>query len=143
MKRITSIIVKSLFAILISGGLSATANAQYDPGITIDIPFAFSANGQEIAAGTYQLQLISSNFLMSVRNVKTGNQQMITVHPAEARQISSEARLAFQVCEGHSYLTEVHVPGTNLFSETVNGHTLNDARTNACSRDDSITIALR
>jgi hypothetical protein len=143
MKRMNLIIVQSLVAILLGGGMSATAHAQYDPGITVNVPFAFSADGQEIAAGTYKFQLISSNFLMSVRNVNTGNEQMITVRPEEARKFASSGSLIFQVCEGHSYLAEIHIPGSNLFSETAKGHKRNDAETETCSKDEGTTVALR
>lgn len=141
MKRMTSIIVTSLFAILGSSGpLAATASAQYDPGITVEVPFAFSADGHEIAAGTYELQLISSNFLMSVRNVNTGNEQLFPVHPEQDRKVESQGRLIFEVCAGHNYLKEIRVPGTNLFSET-NEHGKRDAE--ACSNGEATTIALR
>lgn len=143
MKRMTSLILKSLSTILVSGGLLATAHAQYDPGITVDIPFAFSADGQQIAAGTYQLQLISSNFLLSVRNVNTGNEQFIGVHPEEDRKVTSVGRLIFQVCEGRSYLTQIHIPGGNLFSETVDGPRQKDAEARTCAKDDSIIVAAR
>lgn len=143
MKRVTSIIVKSFFAILISGGLLTTAHAQYAPGITVDIPFAFSADGHEIAAGTYQLQLTDSNFLLSIRNVSTGKKQIITVRPEEARKLSDQARLTFQVCGGHNYLTEIHTTGTNLFTATVTGHKENPANSGTCSKDDAITVAQR
>jgi len=143
MKRVTSIIVKSFFAILISGGLPTTAHAQYDPGITVDIPFAFSADGLEIAAGTYQLQLTDSNFLLSIRNVSTGKKQIITVRPEEARKLSHQARLTFQVCGGHNYLTEIYTPGTTQFSATVTGRKQNLAKSDTCSKDDAITVAQR
>lgn len=144
MKRMTSIIVNSLFAILLSGGpFALTAQAQYDAGITVDIPFAFSADGQEIAAGTYQLQLINSNFLMSVRNVNTGNEQMLTVRPETDRSFESHGRLIFEVCNGRRSLAEVHIPGTNLFSETVSGRRRKGVEAASCSKDDSTTIALR
>jgi hypothetical protein len=144
MKRINSIIVTSLFAILAGGGpLVSTASAQYDPAITVDIPFAFSADGHDIAAGTYQLQLISNDFLMSVRNVNTGNENLIPVHPDQDRKVESKGRLIFQVCEGHNYLTQIRVPGTNLFSETMNGPKQKDAEAEACSNGDSTTVALR
>lgn len=143
MKRMSSILVESLAAILISVGLSTTAHAQYDPGIVVSIPFAFYANGHEIDAGTYRLRLSDSSFLMSVRNVNTGDEQMFPVHPETDRKIASQGRLTFQVCEGHSYLTQVHIPGSDLFSETAIGHGDDDAKTDACSKDDSIIIALR
>ncbi len=143
MKSMTSIIVRSLFAILIGGSPLATAFAQYDPGITVNIPFAFSADGQEIAPGTYQLQLLSSNFLMSVRNVNTFEEQFVTVRPEQTRRVSPEGRLIFQVCEGHSYLTEIHIPGANLFSETIAGRKQKDVEARPCSNEDSATVALR
>lgn len=143
MKRMTSILVESLVAILISVGLSTTAHAQYDPGIIVSIPFAFYANGHEIPAGTYRLRLSDSNFLMSVRNVNTGDEELFPVRPETDRRVASQGRITFQVCEGHSYLTQVHIPGSDLFSETVSGHEDNDAKTESCSKDDAITISLR
>ena len=143
MKRITSIIVGSLFAILISGGLLTTAHAQYDPGIIVNIPFAFSVEGQDIAAGTYRLQLMSSSFLMSIRNVNTGKEQIITVRPEEDRNVVSQGRLIFQLCEGYSYLTEIHVSGTKLFSETRDRRRPKDAEAGTCSKEDSVTVAVR
>lgn len=143
MKSMTSIIVRSLFAILISCSPLATAFAQYDPGIIVNIPFAFSADGQEIAPGTYQLQLISGSFLMSVRNVNTYEEQFITVRPEQSRRATPEGRLIFQVCDGHSYLTEIHIPGANLFSETVAGRKHKYAEAGPCSNEDSSTVALR
>lgn len=143
MKSMTSIIVRSLFAILIGGSPLATAFAQYDPGITVNIPFAFSADGQEIAPGTYQLQLISGNFLMSVRNVNTFEEQFLPVRPEQARRASSEGRLIFQVCDGHSYLTEIHIPGANLFSETIAGHKQKEVEAGPCTNDQSTTVALQ
>jgi hypothetical protein len=144
MKRMPSIIAKSLFVILISGGsLASTARAQFDPAITVNVPFAFSADGQEFAAGTYQLQLISSNFLLSVRKAGTGHQQMITVRPEQDRKIAARGRLTFRVCDGQNFLAQVHIPGTNLFSETLNGDGQKGAEAIACSKHDSITVALR
>jgi hypothetical protein len=147
MKRVTSIMVKSLLTILISGGLSTPAHAQYDPGVTVDIPFAFSVDGLEIPAGIYQFQLVDRNFLMSIRNLSSGEERMFNVHPEEARQISDHAQVTFQVCRGHSYLTQIHTPGTTLFSATgnrrVKGQKQSIAKSDSCSREDAITVAMR
>lgn len=143
MKRILPIIVKSLFAILISGSLLPTAHAQFEPEITVDIPFAFSADGQEIAAGTYQLQLASSDFLMSVTNAATGKELFITVRPEEDRQVASHGRLTFHICQGHSYLAEIHIPGTMLFSDTTDGGRQKHANGRTCSKEDMTTLAVR
>jgi hypothetical protein len=144
MKRMTSVIVKSLFAILISGGpLALAAHAQEDSAITAHVPFAFSIGNQEIAAGTYQLRLTSDRFQMFVRNVLTGKEKIFAVRPERERKVTSRGRLMFQVCDGHIYLAEIHISGTNLFSETVNGRTHRDADATTCSKENSTTAALR
>jgi hypothetical protein len=144
MKRMTSVIVKSLFAILIScGPLALAAHAQDDSAITANVPFAFSVGNQEIAAGSYKLRLTSDRFQLSVRNVLTGNEQIFAVHPEVERKLTSEGRLMFQVCDGRIYLAEIHIPGTNRFSETVNGAVGGGADAAACSKENSTVVALR
>jgi hypothetical protein len=143
MKHTFSDIGKSLSAVLIFGFLSGTAHAQYDPGIVVSVPFTFNADGIEIAAGTYRLQLNDSQFLMSVLNLNTGSEQLIPVHPEESRSVPSQGGLIFQVCEGQSYLTEVHIPGGHRFSETVNGRMQNNLGREHCSNDDTATVVLR
>ena len=143
MKRMILGIGRSLSAVLIVGCLSGTAHAQYDPGIVVRVPFTFSADGIEIAAGTYRLQLNDSQFLMSVLNLDTGDEQLIPVHPEEDRNIPSQGGLIFQVCKGHNYLTEIHIPGGYRFSETVKGRMQNDADDDRCSNEDATTVVLR
>jgi hypothetical protein len=62
-------------------------------GITTNIPFAFSADGHESPASTYRLRLINNNFLMSVVDVKTGNEQFPTVRPETGRSFESSQTL--------------------------------------------------
>jgi hypothetical protein len=144
MKRMSSIIAKSLFAVLLSSGpFALTAHAQHGPAVTAYIPFAFSADGYKIAAGTYRLQLINNGYLMYVRNVSTGKGQFIAVRPVESGTPDSHASLVFQVCEGHSHLTEVHIPGADRFGEVADGRRQKDAETGACSKEYSSTIAAR
>jgi hypothetical protein len=144
MKRMTSIVVKSLFAILISGGpLALAAHAQNDSAITANVPFAFSVGNREIAAGSYRLQLTSDRFQLSVRNVLTGNEQIFAVRPEVERKFTAEGRVMFQVCDGRIYLAEIHIPGTNRFSETVNGSVGGGADAGACSKENSTVVALR
>jgi hypothetical protein len=144
MKRMTSVIVKSLFVILISGGpLALAAHAQDDSAITANVPFAFSVGNQEIAAGTYQLRLTSDRFQMSVRNMLTGKEQLFLVKPEVERKVTSRGRLMFRVCDGHSYLAEIHISGTTLFSETVNGRAQRCADATTGAKENSTIVALR
>lgn len=144
MKHMTSIVVGSLFAVLLSGGQFAlTAHAQHDQAVTARIPFAFSADGYKIATGAYRLQLIDNGYLMYVRNVDTGKGQFIPVRPEEGGTSDSQANLIFQVCEGHRHLTEIHIQGANRFSEVAGGRGQKDAETEHCSKEYSSTIAAR
>ncbi len=144
MKRMSSIIVGSLVAVLIAGGtFAAQLHAQNGPGVVFSVPFAFTADGRNIAAGTYELNLVSNKFMMSIRNVETGDMQVFTVHPEEQKATDSQARLIFHNCGGHLDLTEFHVPGNNLFSETIPPRHLHNMETKACPAPDFVTLAAR
>jgi hypothetical protein len=143
MKRMISVIVKSLIAILISGApFALAAHAQDDSAITAKVPFAFSVGNHEIAAGTYQFQLTSDRFQLSVRNVLTGNEQIFVTHPEKEREVTLHGRLMFQVCDGRIYLAEIHI-GTTLFSETMNDRAQKDADATTCANQNSTVAALR
>ena len=144
MKRMSSIIVGSLVAVLIVGGtFAAKLHAQSGPGVVFSVPFAFTADGRNIAAGTYELNLVANKFMMSIRNVETGDMQVFSVHPEEQRAIESKARLIFHNCGGHMDLTEFHVPGTNLFSETMPPRGLKNLEAKVCPATDFVTLASR
>jgi hypothetical protein len=144
MKRMRSIIVGSLVAVLIAGGtFTSKLHAQNDPGVVFSVPFAFTADGRNIAAGTYELNLVSNKFMMSIRNMETGDMQVFTVHPEEQRAIDSHGRLIFHSCGGHMDLTEFHVPGTNLFSETIPPRQQKNMEAKACPAPDFVTLASR
>ncbi len=144
MKRMNSIIVSSLVAVLIVGGTFAVkAHAQNGPGVVFSVPFAFTADGRNIPAGTYELNLISNNFMMSIRNVETGNMQIFNVHPEQQRAIESQGRLIFHNCGDHLELTEFHIPGTDVFSETMRRRSRNNTEAKACPPTDFVTLASR
>src|SRR5487761_651826 len=119
MKRITSIITKALFTILMSSWLLAVSvQAQGTSGVEANIPFAFSTYGQkDIASGTYQLELLPDPFLLSIRNLKTDKKQILMVHQAESPSPASHDYLTFRRDGDHSYLAEIHFKGTNIYSE--------------------------
>ena len=144
MKRMSSIIVGSLVAVLAAGGtFAAKVHAQNGPGVVFSVPFAFNADGRNIAAGTYELNLVSNKFMMSIRNVETGDTQVFTVHPEEQRAIDSHGRLIFHSCGGHTDLTEFHVPGTNLFSEMIPPRQRKNMEAKVCATPDFVTLAAR
>lgn len=143
MKRISLLIVRSLMAILIgSGTLVSNLHAQIEDGITASIPFPFTIGTQNLVSGIYRFNLLSSPFLLSVINKKTGVEELFVVHPEQEQKFTSCGRLIFQRCGRRNILSEVHIPGTNTFSELVRREG-RDMRAMTCSASESTSIALR
>jgi hypothetical protein len=144
MKRMSSIIARSLVAILVVGGAFAVnLHAQGGPGVDFDVPFAFSLNGHNIEAGNYKLNLVSDQYLLSIRNLKTGQLQFFGVVPEQQRAIEEHGRLVFSGCENHRYLAEFHIPGSDTYSVTSTPESLKKAGAKACSSRDSVFLAER
>jgi hypothetical protein len=120
MTKFTSLVVTSLVTLLIdSATLAPNLQAQGDDAITLRVPFSFTVGTESIAPGTYQFSLLSSQFLLSVVNVKTGDTEIFTVRPERQRVPDQHGRLVFRNSEGSSVLNEVHFPGAGLFSEVI------------------------
>jgi hypothetical protein len=125
MKRITSLVIQSLVTILIGGGiLAGNLQAQTDLAMTVSIPFPFTVGTQSIAPGTYQFSLISSQFLLSVLNVKTGDKNVFPMRPGQQHAFESHGRLIFRNSDGCSTLSEIYFPGTDRFSEVSQRHSI-------------------
>ena len=117
MNRITSLIVTSLVTLLIgSGALAGNLQEQTDLSITASIPFPFTVGTHPIPPGTYRFSLASSQFLLSVLNVKTGHEQVFSVRPEKQRTVESRGRLVFRNSEECSALSQIHFLGTDTFT---------------------------
>ncbi|MFZ0273681.1 MAG: hypothetical protein WB524_01480 [Acidobacteriaceae bacterium] len=144
MKRITSLIAKSLVAILIGGGaLAGNLQAQSDSGITVSIPFPFTVGTQCIAPGTYRFSLVSDQFLLSVLNVKTGSEEMFRVQPEHQRALESHGHLIFRESEGYRALNEVHFPSADTFSEVIERRSAGRLEAKKTSTSNSISVGQR
>lgn len=144
MKRITSIVAGSLFAVLIAGGaFTAKLTAQNEPGAIFSVPFAFTADGQKVPAGTYEVNLVSSPYLMSIRNLETGEKQFMSVRPEQQRNSPSKGVLVFDRCGQREDLREFHIPGTNLYSATISPKRARNSEVESCSYGDTMTVAAR
>jgi hypothetical protein len=139
-----SLVVKSLVTLLIGSTMLATnLQAQSDDAITVRVPFPFTVGTQSIAPGTYQFSLLSSQFLLSVVNVKTGDREVFSVHPEQQRAVDQHGLLVFRNSEGSSVLNEVHFPGTGEFSELIQRHGAGRIEAKRSSTGSSIFIAQR
>jgi hypothetical protein len=92
----------------------ASASAQTTASVTI--PFAFSADHQTVAAGSYKVQLLSDRYL-SLRNTETNKTQVVMVRPESGRGIETRSHVVFYRNGTRRYLTQVWFAGSSLHSE--------------------------
>lgn len=128
MRPVISFIAKALFAMLISGGmLAASAQAQYMNGATVAIPFAFSAQNQNMTAGTYEVKLLPNSFLLAIHKAGIGGDFIFTVRPEESQSAPAHGYLIFRSNSSHLYLAEIHLEGTHTYSVMIQKHHTNTA----------------
>jgi hypothetical protein len=106
---------------LATGLLCAGAKASAQTTASVSIPFAFSADNQYVAAGSYKVELLSDRFL-SLRNIATNRTQVLMVRPEAGRSIETRGRLVFRQDGSRKYLAEVWLAGTSLHSELAVQH---------------------
>ena len=144
MTKFTSLVAASLVTLLIgSTTLAINLQAQSDDAITVRVPFSFTVGTQSIAPGTYRFSLVSSQFLLSVVNIKTGDMEMFDVRPEQQRAVDQHGRLVFRNTEGSSVLNEIHFPGAGLFSEVIQRRDDRRVEAKRSSTDNSISVAQR
>lgn len=115
MTRFTSLFAKSLALLIVAGSFAANLQAQND-AITVSVPFRFTMGTHNIAPGTYQFSLVSSQFLLSVTDVKTGRVEIFDVRPERQDSVEERGRLTFRNSAGHNILSQIHFPDTDTFS---------------------------
>jgi hypothetical protein len=141
MTRFRSLVIQSLATLLIG---SATTNLQaQSDAITVRVPFRFAVGTTTIAPGTYQFSQPSSQFMVSVVNVKTGVTKIFPVRPEQQRGIEQRARLVFRDVEGGDVLNEIHFPGTRVFSEVIQRRGAGTMEAKKPSPDNSTSVAQR
>jgi hypothetical protein len=103
---------------LVAGSFALAPHMQAQQWIiTTRVPFAFSANNQQFAAGQYEIRPLNS-FLLQVSNTITHQTQFLIVSPSGMRDIQYDGRLLFHRYNGSEYyLSQVWIPGRNGFSE--------------------------
>jgi hypothetical protein len=105
------------FSLPLAAGLLALAiPASAQTSLKVDIPFAFSANNQNLPAGSYWMQR-QSDYFLTIRNVKTASTVVVMIHPEQGGVPESHSRLIFAREGNHTYLTQVWTPDTNRYSK--------------------------
>jgi hypothetical protein len=117
MTRRAAILSNLLFSLPLAAGLLGSAiPASAQTNLDVNVPFAFSANHQQLPAGHYRVQLVSDCFL-SIRNVKTASTVVVMVRPEEGRLFESHSRLVFDREGNQNYLTQVWSADTSRYSK--------------------------
>lgn len=144
MKQVSSIMAGLLMvATFATGSLGATAAAQDATGEIFTVPFAFTADGHEIQPGTYEIRRESSQFLLSIENVKTGEKELFSARPEQRAAVPAKGLLVFQRCGERKELSEFHTRGTNLYSATMDAKLRKSLELESCSRSNTVTVAAR
>lgn len=144
MKRIMSVMMRSLLVVLIGGGAFATSlEAQSENAMTVSIPFQFNVGRQSIAPGTYRFSLAPNLFEISIVDVKNGHAEMFAVIPERERVLKPGGRVVFQQREDHRALNEVHFPGGDFFIQVIQPHGVRQIMAKKSLPGDSVSVAQR
>ena len=84
---------------------------------TVQIGFSFTVKGKEFPAGRYEFRPEGPNQNhLTIRNLDTGETQVLPVLTRLADTGSAKAQIAFDITDGKHYLSEVHIPGTDGYA---------------------------
>ncbi len=134
---------KLIFSLsLATGLLCAGANASAQTTASVTIPFAFSADNQYVAAGTYKVELLSDRFL-SLRNAATNQTQVLMVRPEAGPAIETRGRLVFHLEGSQKYLAQIWIAGTSMHSEMALQHKPEHELAKSNTSPSTIELALK
>jgi hypothetical protein len=108
MFRISSILTCAALALSLGAALPEPAEAQ---SVTANIPFDFSANDQNVPAGTYRISLQDPRYLLFVDTQSTKKQYLMLVQPNWEQNSQDGGRLIFRRYGDSNYLYQVWMPG--------------------------------
>ena len=109
MFRISSILTCAALALSLGAALSVPAAAQQS--VTVNIPFDFSANDQNVPAGKYRISLQAPRYLSFVDTQSTRKQFLMLVQPTGEQNSKDWGRLIFRQYGDSNYLYQVWMPG--------------------------------
>lgn len=123
MFRISSILTGAALVLSLGAVLSGptVAGAQ---SVTVNIPFDFSANDQNVPAGKYRISLQAPRYLLFVDTRSTKKQYLMSVQPTWEQNSKDRGHLIFRRY-GHSnyYLYQVWMPGRGEGRQLVRSRT--------------------
>jgi len=109
MFRISSILTCAALALSLGAALSGPVAAQAQ-SVTVNVPFDFSANDQNVPAGTYRISLQAPRYLSFVDTQSTKKQYLMLVQPTGEQNGQDGGRLIFRRYGDSNYLYQVWMP---------------------------------
>ena len=109
MFRISSIFTCAALALSLGAALAGPATAQAQ-SVTVNVPFDFSANDQNVPAGTYRISLQAPRYLSFVDTQSTKKQYLMLVQPTGEQNGQDGGRLIFRRYGDSNYLYQVWMP---------------------------------
>jgi len=105
-------------AVAMIGLAAGVASAQATTKAEFEVAFPFLVNGQEMPAGTYQLNAdaAASPMALSLYSLQGSAKTIVKVTTRLADLGGSEVRIVFDKSKDAYYLAEVHVPGIDGFA---------------------------
>jgi hypothetical protein len=122
MFRISSILPCAALALSLGAALSGPAAAQTQ-SVTVNIPFDFSANNQNVPAGTYRISLQTPRYLSFVDTQSTKTQYLMLVQPTWEQNSQDGGRLIFRRYGDSNYLYQVWMSGQGAGRQFVRSRT--------------------
>ena len=122
--------------------LCAGANASAQTTASVTIPFAFSADNQNVTAGSYKVELLSDRFL-SLRNTATNQTWVLMIRPETGSAIETRGHLTFQQEGSRKYLAQIWIAGTSMHSEMAIQHKHERNLAKSDTAPSAIELALR
>ena len=110
MFRISSIPTCAALALSVGAALPGPAAAQAQ-SVTVTIPFDFSANDQNVPAGTYRISQQDPRYLSFVDTQSTKKQYLMLVQPNWEQNSQDGGRLLFRRYGDSNFLYQVWMPG--------------------------------
>ncbi len=110
MFRTSSILTCAALTLSLGAALTGPAAAQAQ-SVTVSIPFDFSANNQNVPAGTYRISLQAPRNLSFVDTQSNKKQYLMLVQPTGEQNSKDWGRLIFRRYGDSNYLYQVWMPG--------------------------------
>jgi hypothetical protein len=103
---------KGALALAIVATGAGLASAQSSVRVLANVPFAFTAGGQTLAAGDYAIHQTSDTAdVLELQNTGTNKAVMVSFLARLGQRNDMQAALVFDKNEDGVFLSEIHVPG--------------------------------